>query len=332
MMTSINCTRVEAPNHGLEDLIHSTVHREDEILPLNPSGRNKIDGTGINRVKYNFMKCKEMVYIATMNVRTLSSTAKKTEIIHRIRANRINILGIQDHKIVHKEGESKIKTDIFHGHTIITTSAWRNSRNAAVGGVGVILDKYAANSLATIESFNNRIMIIHLTGNPVTTIIIQYTPTEGSSECESHFENLSNAISTIPKHNVLVVVGDFNAHLGENDARYTYHLNTNKNGQHLQELSSEKNLIITNTTFQKRRGKLWTYLSDMSGNKTQIDYILINRKWKNSVKNVEAYSSFSSVGSDHRVLTASLKLSLRSSKTPPRDKQLQKNQFILNCL
>ena len=55
------------------------------------------------------MKCKEMIYIATLIVRTLSSTAKKTEIIHHIRAKGINILGIQDHKIVHKEGESKTK-------------------------------------------------------------------------------------------------------------------------------------------------------------------------------------------------------------------------------
>ena len=184
MKTSVNCTRVEAPNHGLEDPIHSTVHREDEILPLNPSGRNKIDGAGINKVKNNFIKCKEMIYIATLNVRTLTSTAKKTEIIHHIRAKGINILGIQDHKIVHKEGESKIKTDVINGHTIITTSAWRNSRNAAIGGVGVILDKYAANSLAKVESFSNRIMIIHLAGNPATTVIIQYTPTEDSSECE----------------------------------------------------------------------------------------------------------------------------------------------------
>ena len=271
MKTSINCTRVEAPNHRLEDPIHSTVHREDEILPLNPFGRSKIDGAGINRVKNKFMKCKEIINIATLNVRTLSSTAKKTEIIHHARTKGINILGIQDHKIVHKEGDSKIKTDIINGYTVITSSAWRNNRNAAIGGVGVILDKYAANSIAKVQSFSNRIMIIHLTGNPSTTVIIQYTPTEGSSECESHFENLSNAITMIPKHNVLVVLGDFNAHIGEKDARYTYHLNTNKNGQHLLDLSSEKNLVITNTTFQKRRGKLWTYLSDMSGNKTQID-------------------------------------------------------------
>ena len=58
----------------------------------------------------------------------------------------------------------------------------------------------------------------------------------------------------------------------------------------------------------------------MSGAKTRIDYILINKKWKNSVKNIKANSTFASIGSDHRVVTARLKLSLRMSHTPPRRK------------
>ena len=56
----------------------------------------------------------------------------------------------------------------------------------------------------------------------------------------------------------------------------------------------------------------------MSGTRTQVDYILIRNKWKNSVKNCEAYNTFSSVGSDHRILTATLKLSLRVTKKQPR--------------
>ena len=56
----------------------------------------------------------------------------------------------------------------------------------------------------------------------------------------------------------------------------------------------------------------------MGGTKSQIDYILINRKWKNSVKNVEVYSSFTSIGSDHRIVTAKIKLSLRKTRETVR--------------
>ena len=53
----------------------------------------------------------------------------------------------------------------------------------------------------------------------------------------------------------------------------------------------------------------------MSGRKTQVDYIMVNRKWKNSVHNYQSYNTFSSLGSDHRVVTMKMKLSFRQSKT-----------------
>ena len=48
--------------------------------------------------------------------------------------------------------------------------------------------------------------------------------------------------------------------------------------------------------------------------KSQIDYIVIQRKGKNYK---ECYKTFASVGSDHRILTARIKLSLRTSNMPP---------------
>jgi len=50
-----------------------------------------------------------------------------------------------------------------------------------------------------------------------------------------------------------------------------------------------------------------------------LDYILVNMKWINSVKNAEACSSFASVGSDHKIVTIEVKLSLRVTKPPIRD-------------
>ena len=55
-------------------------------------------------------------------------------------------------------------------------------------------------------------------------------------------------------------------------------------------------------------------MSDYSGAKTQVDYIMLRNKWRNSTKNCEAYNNFSSIGSDHRILTSKIKLSLRATK------------------
>ena len=74
----------------------------------------------------------------------------------------------------------------------------------------------------------------------------------------------------------------------------------------------ENRLTCLNTNYQKREGKLWTY-TYANHTKAQIDYVLINKKWKNSAMNCEAYSSFEGVSTDHRIVTAKIQLSLRKN-------------------
>ena len=55
------------------------------------------------------------------------------------------------------------------------------------------------------------------------------------------------------------------------------------------------------------------------GYMSQIDYIIIRKKWTNSLLNAEPYNSFSSIGSDHRIMSARIRLSLRANgKIPPK--------------
>ena len=91
----------------------------------------------------------------------------------------------------------------------------------------------------------------------------------------------------------------------------------------LKDYLQENNMLCLNTHFQKRHGQLWTHNSP-NDFKSQIDFIIINNKWKNSVKNCRAYNSFNSISSDHRIITADIKLSLRdntkkNSKFKPYD-------------
>jgi len=120
-------------------------------------------------------------------------------------------------------------------------------------------------------------------------------------------------LQNIPAHNFLVVAGDFNAKLGRDNVKFSFHQETNRNGLKLFDLMLESELFATNTMFMKKSNKLWTFQSP-NGSKSQIDYILVRKKWKNSVHNAQSYSSFSSVGSDHRIVSANIFLSLRSSK------------------
>ena len=78
------------------------------------------------------------------------------------------------------------------------------------------------------------------------------------------------------------------------------------------ELTQEFGLEICNTSFQKPKLKLWSHLSP-NVDKYQLDYIMIRRKRRNSVKDAQAYNNFASIGSDHRIVSAKVRLSLRSN-------------------
>ena len=279
--------------------------------------------------KNNLIKCKTRTLISTMNVRTLRQEYKQEELSHLAGLYGISILGIVDHKMVH---DDEINVKKVKDHILITTSAWRNDSGAANGGVGFLIDKHSEKKLSEIEPINKRILIFHFDGNPTTSIIVHYSPTEGSSDSEEHYSTLSNVISSIPPHNLLLVIGDFNAHLSQDDYSYSYHKHSNTNGQLMHELVEQHQLIVGNTSFCKKAGKLWTYISDMSGVKSQIDFILVNKKWKNSLKNCEAYSSFSSIGSDHRILSGEIKLSFRTKKAEPRKQLYDWSQLKNNNL
>ena len=127
-----------------------------------------------------------------------------------------------------------------------------------------MLNKRLINSLCKVISHSERILISIFHGNPATSIIIIYSPTNSSDDevMNKFYDELRRAIETIPQHNVLIIIGDFNARIGKDDGNFTYHQETNKNGVLLIDIINEKQLVITNTCFQKSLinfGHIWIH-------------------------------------------------------------------------
>ena len=80
----------------------------------------------------------------------------------------------------------------------------------------------------------------------------------------------------------------------------------------MEELLFESQLQALNTKFHKTKEKLWTFQFP-NRTRTQLDCILINSKWKNSVTNCGAYSSMAIVKPDHRIITTQVRISLRAN-------------------
>ena len=139
----------------------------------------------------------------------------------------------------------------------------------------------------SIERIQPRMIAATFNGSPRTTIISCYSPIYVSEETElvTFYDELSSLVRSIPKHDVLVIGGDMNPQIGKNrNNKYSLHNSSNRNGQHLTDFMIENRLTCLNTNYQKREGKLWTY-TYANNSKAQIDYVFINKKWKNSARN-----------------------------------------------
>ncbi len=87
----------------------------------------------------------------------------------------------------------------------------------------------------------------------------------------------------IPKKDVTVVMGDWNAQIGKattsNKSIGIHGLGVrNERGDRLEDFCLTNNLIVENTLFQHHPRRLWTWMSPGDGTRNQIDYIMIDRR------------------------------------------------------
>ena len=157
--------------------------------------------------------------------------------------HKIHIICIQEHRYTHTED---IKYhDTGNGWTLAIVSAWKNSLNATVGRLGMLIGPRALKTLNSIERIKPRMMTATFNGNPRITIISCNSPTNVSEETEldAFYDELSSLVRSIPKHNVLVLGGDMNAQIAKNgNNRHSFHNTSDRNGQHLTEFMMENRL------------------------------------------------------------------------------------------
>ena len=92
------------------------------------------------------LKCKQT------NVRTLNRIGQLPELTALSVEHKIDIICIQEHRYMHTE--DIIYHDTGNGWTLATVSAWKNSVNATVGGVGMLIGPRALKTLKTLREYN----------------------------------------------------------------------------------------------------------------------------------------------------------------------------------
>jgi len=137
---------------------------------------------------------------------------------------------------------------------LFTSSTYKNDINAAVGGVGLTVQKRQLPLLTSIKKVNNRILIATFEGNHKTVIVSCHFPNYHDSieEVKEFYNQLNIVLSSIPAYNNLFIGGDFNAHI---TGKFSYRQIANRNGEMLEAFLQQHHL---ETLFQNPNRKLWT--------------------------------------------------------------------------
>ena len=89
-----------------------------------------------------------------------------------------------------------------------------------MSGVAVWIHRKIAGALVGYEPISDRVLVVRLKAEPRDITLIQvYGPTTAATdeEMERFYQDLSQAVKQVPKGDMLLVMGDFNAIVGRRE-------------------------------------------------------------------------------------------------------------------
>ena len=184
------------------------------------------------------------------------------------------------------------------------------------GGVGILLAEKWVDKVYDIKRVSDRIMLIKLlVGESVITVLSVYAPQTGldQSTKDAFYDSLQTTVSALPEKDIVIPCGDWNGHVGKTAPGYegvhggAGYGERNADGERILDFAVANDLVIGNTFFVKRDNHLITY---QSGNaKTQIDFILLRKKYQKLAKDIKVIPSEECV-TQHKLLICELQVKI----------------------
>ena len=244
--------------------------------------------------------------VGTWNVRTLNQLGKIENLLKEAEDMKTDILGISETRY---KGEGTVRLD---GYTFIYSGGDEHQH-----GVGFMVKSSVEKSILGYWPVSSRNIMLKLKAKPFDIAIIQtYAPTSSydDEEVEGHYQEINKMLKEVKSTDVLLVIGDFNAKIGEGSYKDIIGAHglgeRNPRGDRLAHFCIEKDLVVTNTIFQHPKRLLYTWKSPGDISRNQIDYILIRKRFRNSVKQCKTYPG-ADINSDHNPLIAKISIKLK---------------------
>ena len=147
------------------------------------------------------------------------------------------------------------------------------------------------------------------------TLISVYAPTMTNPDDikESFYSDLRKILKGIPSHDHIILLGDFNARVGNANLIWPGVLgkhgigSSNSNGLMLLSICSEFDLTITNTIFQQANSHKTSWMHPRSKHWHLLDYVIVRKRNQSSVHKTQSLCT-SGYLSDHKIVRSKLSI------------------------
>ena len=232
---------------------------------LNRHRRSEPDGRQTSRAR----DLRRKLNMATWNVRTLFAPGRLQQVIDEAQRLQIDILGLSE---VRWTGQ---------GRTVSTNGweIWHSGDDTMPHrGVAFLISKAAAKSILKVDAISDRIIVLRIDAKPrpITLILVYMPTTEAPDEAiQAMHAQLQLQVNQCPSRDRLVIMGDFNAQVGEQSQHPSCgsfgYGRTNERSETLLDWAVDNNLKIVNTCFRHRRNQRYTWVAPNGRTKTLID-------------------------------------------------------------
>ena len=283
-------------------------------IPSRSDLRGKVSTRTTHRVKrksFNF---------ATWNIRTLQDTdtsdhaeRRTATIAHELERLNIDIAALSETRLL-EDGSLE-----DNNYTFFWKGLPAGSRK--IHGVGFAIKNELVPMLSELpKGISERLMSLkyQLPDQTYVTVISAYAPTLDSEQeiKDAFYEQLEKTLRHIPKHQRIILLGDFNARVGRQAELWPGTIgkngigNVNANGEQLLNKCAEHNLVITNTVYRQRNKRKGTWCHPRSGHWHLIDYVIV-KKSQLGEEHITKAISYVENWTDHRLVLSKMSMKLK---------------------
>ncbi|KAK3575378.1 hypothetical protein QTP86_025782 [Hemibagrus guttatus] len=209
----------------------------------------------------------------TWNVTSLGG--KEPELVREVERHRLEIVGLSS---THSLGSGTRL--LKRGWSLFFSGVPHGERCRA--GVGLLIAPQLSRQVLEFSPVNERVVSLRLRdGDRCLTVVSAYGPND-SVEYPTFLETLGGVLEGALTGDSIVLLGDFNAHVGNNSDTWRGVIGRNSppdlnlSGVLLLDLCARHSLSITNTMFKHKGAHQYTWYQDTLGRRSMIDLVVVS--------------------------------------------------------